>query len=145
MFSRNVRREDRNMLQQLSGFRVTATLGKYLGVPLNGKAPKRADFQYIINQLQSKLTSWKAKNLSFVGRVTLAKTVMEAIPTYPMMTVMIPSSVLKEAQRLQQSFIWGDTDTGRRYHAVSWEMVTRPKYLGGLGLQRMDIMNLHAL
>jgi hypothetical protein len=31
---------------------------------------------------------------------------MEAIPTYPMMTVMIPSSVLKEAQRLQQSFIW---------------------------------------
>jgi len=26
----------------------------------------------------------------------------------------------------------GETDTERKYNAVSWEMVTRPKHLGGL-------------
>jgi hypothetical protein len=141
MFSKNVKREARDRLQQVSGFRVTPSLGKYLGVPLNGKAPKRVDFQYIISQLQSKLTTWKANNLSFAGRVTLTKSVMEAIPIYPMMTTMIPSSILKEAQRLQRSFIWGDSATSRRYHAVSWDMVTRPKRLGGLGLRKMETMN----
>jgi hypothetical protein len=83
MFSRNVKGEVKNALHQASGFRVTNSFGKYLVVPLNGKAPKQVDFQYIMTQLQSKLTNWKAKNLSFAGRVTLAKSVIEAIPIYP--------------------------------------------------------------
>ncbi|MCI19046.1 putative ribonuclease H protein, partial [Trifolium medium] len=63
----------------MSGFRETDQLGKYLGVPLTGRAPRREDFQYIIDQVQNKLASWKAHLLSFAGRVTLAKSVMEAI------------------------------------------------------------------
>ncbi|CAJ2653650.1 unnamed protein product [Trifolium pratense] len=66
---------------------------------------------------------------------------MEAIPIYPMMTTSIPLSVVKEAQRLQRGFIWGETSEGRKYHAVSWEIATKPKSLGGLGLRRLDVMN----
>jgi hypothetical protein len=91
--------------------------------------------------MQNKLAAWKAKNLSFAGRVTLAKSVMEAIPIYPMMTTNIPQSVLHEIQRLQRSFIWGDSSEGRKYHAVKWHVITQPKNLGGLGLRRMDVMN----
>jgi ABC-type transporter lipoprotein component MlaA len=47
-------------------------LGKYLGVPVTGKAPRREDFQYIIDQVSSRLVAWKANHLSFAGRVTLA-------------------------------------------------------------------------
>jgi hypothetical protein len=83
MFSRNVKGEVKNALHQASGFRVTNSFGKYLVVPLNGKTPKQVDFQYIMTQLQSKLTNWKVKNLSFAARVTLAKSVIEAIPIYP--------------------------------------------------------------
>jgi hypothetical protein len=141
LFSKNVTLETRATLQLISGFRVTSSLGKYLGVPLNGKAPKREDFHYIITRLQNKLATWKASNLSFAGRVTLAKSVMEAIPIYPMMTTIIPKSIVKEAQRLQRSFIWGDSLGGKHYHAVSWYKVTQPKRMGGLGLRRLDIMN----
>jgi hypothetical protein len=121
----------------MSGFRGATNLGKYLGVPLNGRAPKRVDFQYLITHMQNKLAAWKAKNLSFAGRVTLAKSVMEAIPIYPMMTTNIPQLVLHEIQRLQRSFIWGDSSEGRKYHAVKWHVITQPKNLGGLGLRRM--------
>jgi hypothetical protein len=99
-------------------------LGKYLGVPLTGRAPKKADYNYIIEQVTAKLTAWKAKHLSFAGRVTLAKSVIEAIPIYPMMTAMIPQSCIDEIQKLQRKFIWGELDNERKYHAVNWSVVT---------------------
>ncbi|MCH93118.1 RNA-directed DNA polymerase (Reverse transcriptase) [Trifolium medium] len=91
--------------------------------------------------MSMKLTSWKANHLSFAGRVTLAKSVMEVIPIYPMMTTIIPKACIEENQRMQRRFIWGDTDQARRYHAVGWHILSKPKTSGGLGLRRLDVMN----
>jgi hypothetical protein len=43
----------------------------------------------IITHLHNKLTIWKAKNLSFAERVTLAKSVIGVIPIYTIMTTSI--------------------------------------------------------
>jgi hypothetical protein len=102
----------------LSGYRETNSLEKYLGVPLIGRVPKKKDFDYVIDQVNAKLMHWKANQLSFAGRVTLAKSVLEAIPIYPMMTNIIPKACIDEIHRIQRSFIWGDTDQARRYHVV---------------------------
>lgn len=82
IFSKNVDRSTRDQLRIMSGFRETNVLGKYLGVPVTGKAPRKADYQYILDQVSSKLMAWKANQLSFAGRVTLAKSVIEAVPIY---------------------------------------------------------------
>jgi ribonuclease HI len=110
-------------------------------VPLNGRAPKRNDFQYLIDQVSSKLAAWKANHLSFAGRVTLAKSVIEAIPIYPMMSTNIPKGCLDEIHKMQRHFIWGDTEAKRRYHAVGWDNISVPKWMGGLGLRKLDVMN----
>jgi hypothetical protein len=141
LFSKNVTRDTRNRLVHLSGFRETDHLGKYLGVPLIGRTARKEDFQYLIDQVSAKLANWKDNQLSFAGRVTLAKSVIEAVPIYPMMTDRIPKGCLEEIQKLQRSFIWGDSDRGRRYHALGWDKVTKPKCQGGLGLRRLDVMN----
>jgi hypothetical protein len=73
--------------------------------------------------------------------MTLAKSVLEAILNYPMMTNIIPKACIDEIHRIQPMFIWGDTTKTSRYHVVGWEMVTRPKKLGGLGLRRLHVMN----
>lgn len=78
----------------LSGFRVTNNLGKYFGVPLIGRAPRRGDYQFLIDLVQEKLSSWKAKHLSFADRLTHAKSVIEALPLYSMMTATIPKGCL---------------------------------------------------
>ncbi|XP_045810455.1 uncharacterized protein LOC123904892 [Trifolium pratense] len=141
MFSKNVGHQVREELLLLSGFNVTPSLGKYLGVPLVGRAPRRSDYNYLLDQVKSKLSAWKAKQLSFAGRVTLLKSVIEAIPIYPMMTTPIPKACLNEIQKIQRAFIWGDEDGSRKYHAVSWDTVTKPKAHGGLGIRRLINMN----
>ncbi|PNX57873.1 hypothetical protein L195_g050625, partial [Trifolium pratense] len=58
-----------------------------------------------------------------------------------MMTTAIPKACLNEIQKIQRAFIWGDDESGRKYHAVSWENVTKPKVYGGLGIRRLVHMN----
>jgi hypothetical protein len=141
LFSKNVERSMRMKLLQISGFEETTYFGKYLGVPLIGRAPKRANFQYIIDQASTKLSITKANQLSFAGRVALAKSVIEAVPIYPMMSSKIPKSCLDEIQMMQRQFIWGDMEQKRRFHAVGWDKISVPKWLRGLGLRKLDVMN----
>jgi hypothetical protein len=117
----------RNSLLQISGYKETTSFGRYLGVPLTGMAPKKNDFQYILDQVSNKLSAWKANHLSFAGRVTLAKSVIEAVPIYPMMSSSIPKSCLDDIQRIQRRFIWGDTDQKKKFHAIGWDTITVPK------------------
>jgi ribonuclease HI len=141
IFSRNVDRGMRQSLLRISKFKEASDFGRYLGVPLIGRAPKKADFRYILDQVNAKLSAWKASQLSFAGRVTLAKSVIEAVPIYPMMSSKIPKSCLDDIHRMQRQFIWGDTDQKRRFHAVGWDKISVPKWLGGLGLRKLDAMN----
>ncbi|GAU34270.1 hypothetical protein TSUD_321160 [Trifolium subterraneum] len=141
MFSRNVERSLRTKLLSITGYKETSNFGKYLGVPLHGRALKKADFQYLLDQASMKLSLWKANHLSFAGRVTLAKSVIEAIPNYPMMSSLIPKACLDEIQRIQRNFIWGDTEQKRKYHAIGWEKIVVTKDMGGLGMRKLDIMN----
>lgn len=101
--------------------------GITLGVPALGRAPRRSDFCYLIERVKKKLAGWKATQLSLTGRITLAKSVLEAMPIYPMMTVQLPSACIEEVHRLQRAFIWGDTSTRRKVHKVSWSTMNLPK------------------
>lgn len=138
LFSENIPSSTRIKIIHTSGFRETYSFGKYLGIPLKGKSIKRQDFQYVIDQVANKLSSWKARNLSFAGRVTLAKSVIEVIHIYPMMTNLLPKSCIQEIQNIQRGFIWGDTNSNRKYHAVSWDTMMKGKW-------DINIMNQTAL
>ncbi|XP_058759648.1 uncharacterized protein LOC131632954 [Vicia villosa] len=141
LFSDNVSKRLRTSLRNLSGFKETSGFGKYLGVPLTRKALKKNDFSYVMDQIYSKLTSWKARHLSFAGRLTLTKSVMEAIPICPMMTNLLPKACIKDIQKLQRNFLWGDTEVKKKHHVVSWDKIMLDKCDGGLGLRDLDIMN----
>lgn len=71
------------------------------------------------------------------GRITLAKSVIESIPVYPMMTTQLPISCTQEIQRAQRAFILGE----KKIHAVNWHTLKLPKSQGGLGLRDLVLMN----
>lgn len=141
LFSKNVPAQLRREIIGDSGFTETFSFRKYLGVPLTGKVPRYQDFHYLIDKVKAKLSGWKAKQLSFVGRVMLSKAVIQAIPVYPMMTTLIPRGCLDEIQRLQRDFIWGDTHEQWKIHLISWKTVMLPKKNGGLAVRDLALMN----
>ncbi|PNX55828.1 hypothetical protein L195_g049459 [Trifolium pratense] len=45
-----------------------ADLGKYLGEPLLHSRQKNSTYEYLIDKIRKRLSSWKAGHLSFAGR-----------------------------------------------------------------------------
>lgn len=59
-------------------------LGKYLGVSSIYGRVTNSSYNDLFEGINGQLEGWRAKVLSMAGRVTLAKSVLNAIPTYAM-------------------------------------------------------------
>lgn len=62
-------------------------------------------YAYIIESMHQKLASWKSKNLSLAGRITLCKTVLAAVPLYPMQSSLILKSLCIDIERIRKDFM----------------------------------------
>jgi hypothetical protein len=77
---------------------------KYLGMPTQLGRSKQEVFNFILDKIWKKLKGWKEKNLSFAGRSTLIKAVIQAIPTYVMSCFMLPKGQCHQIERLACNF-----------------------------------------
>lgn len=141
-FSANVLENKRRILSSQLDFREVDNLGKYLGFPLRKTGRGHKDFDFIIDNVKSKLAGWKANCLSLAGRLILTKSVLDGIPNYYSQCVLLPERVHKEVDKLSRAFLWGSTGTHRKINLVRWGAVTSPKAIGGLGIRRSRERNL---
>ncbi|KAH9734293.1 putative ribonuclease H protein [Citrus sinensis] len=140
-FSKNVPVTLASGIGKALGFSVTNNLGRYLGMPLLHDRVSKKTYQSIIDKIDQRLSGWAAKHLSLAGRVTLAQSVLQAIPIYAMQTTYLPSSVRIKIDQLCRRFIWSGAGSQRKLSLVSWDIICRPKSNGGLGFKDMDLMN----
>ncbi|XVE72950.1 hypothetical protein DITRI_Ditri11bG0078600 [Diplodiscus trichospermus] len=109
----------------------------YLGTPvINGRAIYRS-FHYILDKIKKKLSGWMASTLTFAGRITLVKSVLNTIPFFVMQTLKMPVALCQEIDKICRCFIWGHDGDTRKVHLVSWDTLCRPKEFGGLGIRQM--------
>lgn len=134
-FSKNVPRLLKKEISDTMGFNSTEDLGKYLGVPIFHKRAGLNTFNYIIDKVKQRLSTWKSRTLSFAGRVTLAKSVVQVMPTYIMQTTVLPRGTCDEIDKLCRNFIWRDEENHRTVYLLSWDKICKPKVDGGLGLR----------
>lgn len=141
LLSRNVNHNVAGNLAAVSGFNITHDLGKYLGVSLIHKRTDKETYRHILDQTQQRLTTWRAESLSFAGRVTLAQSVVAALPMYTMQTTLFPRYVCYSLERMMRDFIWGSRENGRRCHMVAWHHFCMPRKDGGLGFRDLHGLN----
>lgn len=92
----------------LSEMQKVDDLGTYSGVPLiDGRLTKEI-FEPLLMRMDAHLASWKMKMLSFAGRVTLAKSILMALPNHLMRTFYMPRLVCDEYDKKVRNFIWRD-------------------------------------
>ncbi|KAL8170546.1 hypothetical protein V2J09_022350 [Rumex salicifolius] len=115
--------------------RTTTDLGKYIDIPFLHKSMNKNTFSGIIANIQSKLNGWKSRLLNVAGRVTLTRSVISAIPTHSMSTVLLPASTCDAIDRICGNFIRGTAIGQRCIHLVNWDTVCKPHSEGGLNVR----------
>ncbi|KAI0501031.1 hypothetical protein KFK09_019249 [Dendrobium nobile] len=71
LFSRNVLNV--HCISSILNIPITSYLIKYLGIPIFHRRLKLIDFQPLLQKIYSSLDGWKAKTLSFAGRMQFIK------------------------------------------------------------------------
>nr|KAJ0214953.1 hypothetical protein LSAT_V11C300147850 [Lactuca sativa] len=114
---------------------------KYLGVPVGANMSQKRSWQPVIDRVQNKLSLWKAKTLSFGGRLTLVKTVLGSLPLFYFSIFKAPISIIDNLEKLRRRFLWGGSKEKQKINWVAWKVVLGPKSSGGLGVGYLASLN----
>eukprot|EP00253_Pinus_taeda_P018226 PITA_18226 len=115
---------------------------KYLGFWLKPAVYRKADWNWLIAKIESRISHWSFRWLSRAGRLTLIKSVLSAIPVYWVALTWIPKGVMEKIHRICCRFLWSGSKESSGLPWVAWDKVARPKEWGGWGLKRSPDFNI---
>ncbi|CAN6678460.1 unnamed protein product [Malus baccata var. baccata] len=132
-FGANISDELRGDLEGILGMPAVENPGIYLGVPAIWGRSKNGGLAYVKDRVLGKVQGWKQSTLSSAGKEVLIKTVVQAIPAYPMTIFKFPANVCNDLDSIISKFWWGHKGDERRIHWISRNTMGLPKVEGGLG------------
>jgi hypothetical protein len=110
----------------------------YLGLPISNKKLRKNDLMVWVEKVADRLPNWKARLFSLAGRTAMVRFVLSAIPVYLLIAMNIPKWVIKSIDKIRRGFIWkGRKEVNGGSCLVSWDIITRPLNLGGLGISNL--------
>ncbi|GJX30963.1 RNA-directed DNA polymerase, eukaryota, reverse transcriptase zinc-binding domain protein [Tanacetum coccineum] len=114
----------------------------YLGLPLGKKMRNRDGWSIIIDRFRERLSSWKTRNLSIGGRLTLVKSVLGSIPVYYLSLFKAHISIIKTLESIRCRFFWDFKDNSGRISWVKWRSILLDFKSGGIRLGCLLSKNL---
>ncbi|KAJ1426829.1 LINE-1 reverse transcriptase isogeny [Sesbania bispinosa] len=85
------------------------------------------------------MDSWKAILLNCVGRLCLARSVVNSIFVYLMQNTWVLTGMCEDIDRMAHNFIWLGVGDSREWNIVNWENLNIPRRNGSLGIQDMHL------
>ncbi|KAJ0880486.1 putative reverse transcriptase zinc-binding domain-containing protein [Helianthus annuus] len=104
-----------------------------------------ANWRPVYDIFESRLALWKSSVLSFGGRVTLIRSVLECLPSFFFSLFKAPVKVIKDLESMIKKFLWGGSSEVRKTHWVAWDRVSTSRKKGGLGISKLADSNLALL
>ncbi|GJQ94395.1 RNA-directed DNA polymerase, eukaryota, reverse transcriptase zinc-binding domain protein [Tanacetum coccineum] len=114
---------------------------QYLGVKIGAPMSRIKSWNEVIEKVSSRLSKWKIQTLSSGGRLTLIKSVLNALPLYYMSLFKAPKAVLKALESLRSNFFNGASKEDRKMVLVRWDKIMASKSKGGLGVSSLFASN----
>jgi hypothetical protein len=113
----------------------------YLGMPTQiGRSPI-ITFRYLFYHMWRRVSGLPDRPLSKMGNEIMLKAFIQAIPTYVMSCFLLPIATCEEMRKIIVGFWWDFKDGKRKMHWRSWEWLSSPKNIRGMGFQDMELFN----
>lgn len=71
----------------------------------------------------------------------MVKSILNAIPIYPMQCSILPKILCTKMEKICRDFIWHGCDSDQKVHLINWKTIQEGKGEGGLGIQSLVNMN----
>ena len=107
---------------------------KYLGYFLKPLGYRVRDWHWLVQKFKRKISNWTYKLLSLRGRLILVQSVLSSLLVYWLGLVPIPASILHKLRSMMFAFLWGSSETHRKFHLASWQSISWPKEYQGRGI-----------
>ncbi|OVA05573.1 Endonuclease/exonuclease/phosphatase [Macleaya cordata] len=127
----------RNLLE----FSVGNLPVRYLGIPLLSSRLSYSDCLPLIDHVTCRIKSWKARILSYAGRLLLIKAVLSGMLIHWTTCFVLPKKVFHELTCIFRSFLWDGVDLKLKRPCISWDSICHPYSEGGLGIRNLQIAN----
>jgi len=86
----------------------------YLGLLIGGDVRRLSFWEPLITRLNSRLSAWKSKHLSFGGRLILLKSVLSSMPVYALSFFKAPSGIIFSIESILNNFFGEGTTTTKK-------------------------------
>ena len=117
----------------------------YLGFPIGISMTKESSWSPLIERFLSRLSGWKAKLLSYGGKLTLCKSVLGSLGNYLFSLYKAPNVALKKLESIRMNFLWGSNTVHRKIHWVAWDKILNNREKGGLNVGSLKALNITLL
>ncbi|PNY14675.1 ribonuclease H [Trifolium pratense] len=141
-FSRNLSIADQEDLSKIMGVKHVLGTGNYLGLPSMIGRKKKHIFAFIKDRIWKRINSWRGRALSRAGKEVMIKSVLQAIPAYVMSVYLLPDAIIKDIERMMNSFWWGGGTNNKGIRWMAWDRMAIPKGQGGMGFRDLHSFNL---
>ena len=144
-FSKKTSNHNKQQVLQVLGICTETQNERYLGLPVHLGAAKSKEFEYIKENIWRRIHCWIEKLLSKVGKETLIKDMVHAIPTYAMSCFDLTKTLCEEISLMICRYWWSQQSGHHNCHRIGWERITKAKMDGGLGFHDLHILNMDML
>ena len=100
----------RDIKGDVHGIKINEKPIKYLGIYVGNNTEEcmKLNWDYNIKKMKKTLVSWKSRDLTIFGKITITKTLaISKLITFGAQNLTIPASIIKLINETLFQFIWG--------------------------------------
>lgn len=112
-------KDDQETLASTLQVNLVQIPSKYLGIDFKLRGKRVADFQFLVDKLNSKLQAWKAKLLSQASRTTLISFVLQSMPLYTFSCFKVLETTCDKLDFITRAFWWGHDLGVKKIHLLN--------------------------
>ena len=142
-FSKGDPKSARTLVKNTRNVQNETLTEMYLGMPSDVAAQRMGLFKYLKDRVWNKVKGCLQKILSAGGKDV--QIIAQAIPDYSMACFRLPRGLCEHINSIIHKFWWGSKNGERKPHWVSWDVMTMPKFMGGLGFRELELFKLALL